>query len=90
VSACGGDGSGEPAAAGSPPVAGGARCATTGERLKPVPPAARAVTTRFVAAVDRGDVEAARRLLVPAFVDDVLTSLTAVRRLDLVKFNDDY
>ena len=92
MSACGGDGGGDPApaATGSPPVADGAWCATTGDRLKPVPPAARAVTARFVAAVERGDLEAARRLIVPAFAADVLASLAAVDRLDLLTVSDDY
>jgi hypothetical protein len=100
VGACGG-GSATPgpsasagaatAAAGpSSSVAGGQACATGEARAKPVPAEARALVRAFVTAVDGGDAAAARRMLDPAFADQVLAGLAPARRLALLSVSDDY
>ena len=49
-----------------------------------MPTEARALVRAFVAAVDGGDAAAARRMLDPAFADQVLAGLAPARRLTLL------
>ncbi len=100
VGACGGGpaapgpsasaGAATAAAGASPGVVGGQACATGEARSKPVPAEARALVRTFVAAVDGGDAAAARRVLDPAFADQVLAGLAPARRLTLLTVSDDY
>ena len=88
VGACGG---GDPAAPNpSPSLSPGAACATGDVGAKRVPPAARALVQRFVTDVDRGDLDAARQALDPAFADQVLAGLASLQRLTLLSVSDGY
>jgi hypothetical protein len=78
------------AAGASPSVVGGQACATGEARTKPVPAEAQALVRAFVAAVDGGEAAAVRRMLDPAFADQVLAGLAPARRLTLLTVSDDY
>ncbi|MBN2204523.1 MAG: hypothetical protein JW767_05830 [Thermoleophilia bacterium] len=59
-------------------------------RTKPVPAEVCALVRAFVTAVDSADEGAARRVLDPAFADQVLAGLASTRRLTLLSVSDDY
>lgn len=77
-------------AAGASSSVGGQACATGEARTKPVPAEAQALVRAFVAAVDGDEAAAARRMLDPAFADQVLAGLAPARRLTLLTVSDDY
>jgi len=90
---CGGSPAGEAAPGGADASAapsGAALCAPPDTTDKRLPEPARKAIARFVAALDAGDLGAARAEISPATADDVLRDLAAVRRLELLALEDRY